>query len=91
MAIEIKNNGASIRFIGNAAEKLVMKHTIKNVSVIRQESIRIDMDETLKNIAFRHSDVTEPVTSNAVILAAAINAMITACVCCECNSEQPND
>jgi hypothetical protein len=84
MAIGIQNMGASIRFTSGESLKLVLKHTIKTISVIRHETIRIDVSEAHKAIAFRHAEVTEPVTSSAQALAYLINDMVTECVCCNC-------
>lgn len=87
MPIQIINNGASIRFLSDTAEKLVMKHTIRQVTIQREESIQIELDAILKTMVFRHSDVALPVTSDATALVTAINTMITDCVCskaCDC-------
>jgi hypothetical protein len=64
-----------------------MKTTIKTISIIRQETIRIDVNETHKSIAFRHAEVTDPVTGSAQDLALLLNGMITECVCCNCGGE----
>lgn len=89
MALQIINNGASIRLVGEYGEKLVMKYRIVQVVVIRGETIRIEMDDTLKSIVFRYSDVTNPSTNDASHLAAVINGMITSCVCCDCTTGGP--
>ena len=86
MAIIIGNNGSSIRFSSSLGDKLVLKHSIKTVSVIKHETIRLNINEEIKNLAFRHSDVVNPITGNAHELALLINTMITDCVCCKCSA-----
>lgn len=85
MSLAIHNMGASIRFVGREGYKLVMKSTIKTISIIRHETICIDVSDTHKAIAFRHVEVTDPVTNTAYDLAHLINAMVTECVCCNCS------
>lgn len=93
MSLSIRNLGASIEFTNGEGHKLVLKNNIKTISIIRHETIRIDVNEEHKAIAFRHADVTNPVTGSAQALAYLINGMITECVCCHCagSIEESND
>lgn len=91
MAIGIHNMGASIKFAGHDGLRLVLKSSIKTISIIRHETIRIDVNDTHKAIAFRYTEVTDPVTNSAHDLAYLINDMITECVCCNCSSDNAQD
>lgn len=87
MSLQIISEGSSIRLMGNNHEKLVQKSKIVNISVISEQVIRMDMEDFLQTILLRHETITLPNTPDASGLAAAINLMITDCVCskaCDC-------
>lgn len=87
MALQIVNSGSSLRLVGDATEKWIQKNKVVSITVVRENSIRMDMPELLQTILFRYEDVTVPAAADASSLAELINTMITDCVCskaCDC-------
>lgn len=78
MGYQIIDNGATIRFVGDFAEMLVLKRAIQEVSVVREDMLAIKMSSPAGAIYFRKRDVTDPSTGSALDLRDAINAMIPA-------------
>lgn len=76
MAYQITDDGASIHFVGDAGELLVMKHNIQQVSVVSGDTIEIRVSGFLRSIFFHYGDVTAPVAGSAVLLRDAINTMV---------------
>lgn len=78
MAIEIFNDGASLRILNKGSVILVSKLQIKTIETIRNDVVRLDIGEgALKNIYIRFADVTTPAgLADAGQLRDAINAML---------------
>ncbi|HRI22594.1 MAG TPA: hypothetical protein PLA68_16655 [Panacibacter sp.] len=78
MAIEIINDGASLRIVNKGSAILVNKLQIKTIETIRNDVVRLDIGEgALKNIYIRFADVTTPAgLVDAGQLRDAINAML---------------
>ena len=78
MAIEIFNDGASLRILNNCSVILVSKLQIKTIETIRNDVVRLDIGEgALKNIYIKFADVTTPAgLADAGQLRDAINAML---------------
>jgi len=84
MSYELTNNGASIKIVNESLAKLVMKHHISEVSLIRQNIIKITRANLLETIYLPYAEVELPVTLSAVALRDQVNTWITDCVCCDC-------
>lgn len=80
MAIEILNDGASLRIVNKGSVILVNKLQIKSIETIRTDTVRLDIgDGALKNIYIKFADVTTPAgLTDAGQLRDAINAMLKA-------------
>ena len=78
MAIEIFNDGASLRILNKGSVILVSKLQIKTIETIRNDVVRLDIGEgALKNIYIKFADVTTPAgLDDAGQLRDAINAML---------------
>lgn len=78
MAIEIFNDGASLRILNKGSVILVSKLQIKTIETIRNDVVRLDIGEgALKNIYIKFADVTTPAgLADAGQLRDAINAML---------------
>lgn len=64
MATEIINNGASLKIITDGAPRFVLKSQIKEVEVLRDTVIKIDIGQgALYNIFVDQAEVSNPVTA----------------------------
>ena len=74
---QIINNGASLKIIADGATRNILKHQIREVSVINDTVIKIDIGQgALNNIFLNYADVSNPVTPTPDALVEAINAML---------------
>ena len=79
MAIEITNNGASLKIKNGALIRNIMKNQILEIVVVKTSIIKIDNGKgALHNIFIPFADVTVPVTANPEALKDAINDMMAA-------------
>jgi hypothetical protein len=62
MSYQIYDNNASIRFVNNGQTLFVMKSSIKAITQVREDMIKIDTGNCFGSIYFRHQDVSEPLT-----------------------------
>lgn len=78
MAIEILNDGASLRIVNKGSVILVNKLQIKSIETIRTDTVRLDIgDGALKNIYIKFTEVTIPAgLTDAGQLRDAINTML---------------
>ena len=76
MAVEIINNGATIKIIKDGASKLISKIQIREISVVNTNIIKLDTGQGLYNTFITFADVTNPVTANPDALRDAINSML---------------
>ena len=78
MAIEILNDGATLRIVNKGSVILVNKLQIKSIETIRTDTVRLDIgDGALKNIYIKFADVSTPAgLTDAGQLRDAINAML---------------
>ena len=76
MSYLIYDNDVSIGFNNEGNHFLLLKHAIKEISVIRNEIISISADNCSGGISFRYSDVVDPVTVDISDLVNTINTMI---------------
>ncbi len=75
--VQIINNGASIKIVTDGVARLIYKSQIREISVIRDSIIRIDIGEgALYNVFIDQTTVTSPQTSSAEALRDAINEML---------------
>lgn len=78
MAIEIINDGASLRIVNKGSIILINKLHIKSIETVRNDVVRLDIgDGTLKNVYIKFAEVAAPAgLTNAAQLRDAINAML---------------
>lgn len=85
------DDGASLRVEFGVKVKRILKHHIRGVDAVAVDIVKIDVGDPLRNHYLRKSEVQEPSVDSAEDLCAAINEMITNCVCCDCSpSVNPN-
>ena len=78
MAIQILNDGASIRIVNAASVLLINKSHIKTIDTVRDNTIRLDIGSgALKNVFIKFQEVTIPAAlPDVYALRDAINAML---------------
>lgn len=76
MAIEIINNGATLKIIRDGASKLISKIQIREISVVNTNVLKLDTGQGLYNTFISYPDVTNPVTANPEALRDAVNSML---------------
>jgi len=62
MSYAIFDNDACIRFIKDQETVFIAKSSIKSISLIRDEIIKLETDLCIGSIYIRHKDVTDPLT-----------------------------
>ncbi|MDO8998322.1 MAG: hypothetical protein Q7W45_01050 [Bacteroidota bacterium] len=79
MAIQIINNGASIKIINGTQIRNLTKNQIIEIVVVKTNIIKIDIGKgALYNVFVPFADVTSPVVADAEALKEAINEMLAA-------------
>lgn len=77
MATIIENNGASIKITENGASRFILKYQIREVEIVRDTIIKIDIGQgALNNIFVDQADVTVPVTATVEELRDQIMGML---------------
>lgn len=77
MAIEITNNGASLKIKNGLQIRNIMKAQIIEIVVVKTNIIKIDIGKgALYNIFIPYADVTVPVTADPEALKDAINDLL---------------
>lgn len=78
MAIQILNDGASLRIVNAASVLLINKSHIKTIDTVRDNTIRLDISSgALKNIFIKFSEVTIPAAlPDVYALRDVINSML---------------
>lgn len=74
--VEIINQGASIKVITNGIARFVTKFQIKEIAIIKDDYIKLDIGQGLYNVFIHHPEVSKPVTANVEELREAINGML---------------
>lgn len=74
--VEIFNQGASIKVVTNGIARYVTKFQIKEIAIIKDEYVKLDIGQGLYNVFIHHPEVTVPVTANVEELREAINTML---------------
>lgn len=65
MATEIANNGASLKITSDASPRFIMKSQIREIEVVRDTIIKIDIGQgALNNVFIDQVDVTLPVSKS---------------------------
>ncbi len=78
MNYQIYDNGDDIKFVGTGGEVLsLMKSSIKEITVVREDVVKIGLGCCLSNIYFRHVDVSMPGTPSATDLVILISNWIS--------------
>jgi len=89
MGYQIYENGASLFVQNNGRIKLVMKTAIVDVRVVGDNVVKLTFDNPLQSIYLRFPEVDFPQYETANDLRDHITSLISACVCCDCGSTQP--
>ncbi|MBL7724216.1 MAG: hypothetical protein JNK27_08695 [Chitinophagaceae bacterium] len=79
MSYLVYDNGSSIKIVleQDGSELTLLKSFIKELSIVREDVIKIGGDCCNCNFYFRHQDVSYPVTANQVELINVISQWIT--------------
>ncbi len=65
MATEIINNGASLKIVTDGSPRFILKHQIKEVEVVRDTIIKIDIGQgALYNVFVDQTEVTVPASTD---------------------------
>ncbi len=73
MSYQIYNNTASIGFHSPIGDVLLMKWAVKDIAIIRGDTVRISTGNCESSIVFRHQDVSAPITVSAIALVDLMN------------------
>ena len=76
MNYQVIDNITSIKFFSENGVFLLMKEAVEQITVIREDIIKVSMGKCAGSIFFRHRDVSNPVTTNALELVQLINSML---------------
>lgn len=77
MAIDIVNNGATLKITTAGVSRLINKMQIREISVIKTNIIKLDLGlGALHNVFISYPDVTSPVAATPEALRDAINIML---------------
>lgn len=76
MIYNLYDNGVCIAFVLDGNTVLIHKTAIKNVSVIRDSIIKIQLDCCMNNIFISFKDVISPPSTSADIMLNQINSWI---------------
>lgn len=76
MAVEIINQGASLKVVTNGVARYITKFQIKEISIVKEDFIKLDVGQGLYNIFIDYADVSTPATSTIDELRDAINGML---------------
>lgn len=78
MATQIINNGSSLKIVTDNVPRLILKTQIKDVNVLRDTIIKIDIGQgTLNNVYVDQVDVKEPASASVDELRDKIIAMLS--------------
>ena len=89
MSYQITNNGPSLKIIYAGAEVSVSKRSIQEITVVREDVIKIDIGNKCDSIYLRRSQITVPVVGSITDLIDELNVWITESVCC--NEDEVSD
>lgn len=65
MATEIINNGSSLKIVTDGSPRFILKHQIKEVEVVRDTIIKIDIGQgALYNVFVDQTEVTVPASTD---------------------------
>ena len=77
MATTIENNGASLKITEDGASRFVLKYQIREVEIVRDTIIKIDIGQgALNNIFVDQANVTAPVSATVEALRDLIMGML---------------
>ena len=68
MSYAIFDNNGCIRFVRDQETVFIAKTSIKSISLIREEIIKLETDLCIGSIYFRHKDVADPITFTPITL-----------------------
>ena len=73
--MDIINNGVNIKVVNGTIERHIFKNVIREISVVKTDTVKIDIGQGINNIFIKYSDVVNPVTANVAALRDALDAM----------------
>ena len=76
MGVEIISQGASLKIVTNGVARYITKYQVKEISIVKDEYIKLDIGQGLYNVFIHYPEVTLPVTPNIEELRDAINSML---------------
>lgn len=77
MAVQIINNGATLKVVTDGVARLVSKAQVREIAVIKTTIVKLDIGlGALHNVFIDHNDVDDPVTPSPEDLRDAINTML---------------
>lgn len=82
MSYQIVNNGPSLKIIYSGTEVSFSKKSIQEITLVREDIIKIDTGNKCDSIYIRRSQITIPVVTNIPELINQLNLWITESVCC---------
>ncbi len=68
MSYALFDNDGCIRFVRDGETTFITKSAIVNISLIRDEVIKLGMEPCTGSIYIRHKDVTDPITFTPIAL-----------------------
>lgn len=88
MSYQFINNGASIRIERDGESTSIGKKSIRDITHIREDLIKIDMGDDCQGIYIRQMDVTAPSVSTAQELIYQLSLWITEAACINCDGAE---
>jgi hypothetical protein len=76
MSYTIFDNGGSIRVLSNGRTLFITKSSITEITVVRENIIKLSRSNCLNSLYFRHEDVTSPYAFSPAGLAILLNSWI---------------
>lgn len=77
MTYQIANDGGNIKFFAGSKEFSLEKSVIKEISVVRDDIVKINTGNCLGSLFIRHRNINDPITTNALNLAIWLNLLMT--------------
>ena len=81
MSIQIIDNSASLLIKTDTDETLLMKQSIRSITIMGLTTIKIDRGKPLTGIYLLFSDISNPFARDPSALVNSVNQMITGCLC----------
>jgi|GEM_PF-5396851 hypothetical protein len=76
MSYTIFDNGGSLKILRDGRTLFITKSTITEITVIRENVIKLGRANCINSIYIRHPDVSSPFAFNATTLAILLNSWV---------------